>query len=379
VRLYDTARQEVVPFEPADRVVSMYTCGITPYDSTHLGHAATYLTYDVLQRRLRDLGHETRCVRNITDVDDSILPKARELGVHYLDLAASELARFDADMDRLEMLPAWSEPRATSAIPDIRGFIGMVLDRGFAYQAGGSVYFEVSKYDKFGEISNYSREQMLELAAERGGNVDDPHKRDPLDFVLWQPSLDDEPAWDSLWGPGRPGWHIECSALCLRELGTTIDLHGGGSDLIFPHHECEAAQSEAATGEPLVRHWMHQAMVRMDGEKMSKSLGNLVFVSELSKDWDPRSIRLACVGHHYRDSWEWHADLMGVATERLSSWVAAGAGGAALDQVRAALDEDLDTPGAVAAIDAAAAKGLGVSEAAALLGVGVSRPVLDAG
>ncbi len=379
MRLYDTARQEVVPFEPADRVVSMYTCGITPYDSTHLGHAATYLTYDVLQRRLRDLGHETRCVRNITDVDDSILPKARELGVHYLDLAASELARFDADMDRLEMLPAWSEPRATSAIPDIRGFIGMVLDRGFAYQAGGSVYFEVSKYDKFGEISNYSREQMLELAAERGGNVDDPHKRDPLDFVLWQPSLDDEPAWDSLWGPGRPGWHIECSALCLRELGTTIDLHGGGSDLIFPHHECEAAQSEAATGEPLVRHWMHQAMVRMDGEKMSKSLGNLVFVSELSKDWDPRSIRLACVGHHYRDSWEWHADLMGVATERLSSWVAAGAGGAALDQVRAALDEDLDTPGAVAAIDAAAAKGLGVSEAAALLGVGVSRPVLDAG
>ena len=172
MRLYDTARQEVVPFEPADRVVSMYTCGITPYDSTHLGHAATYLTYDVLQRRLRDLGHETRCVRNITDVDDSILPKARELGVHYLDLAASELARFDADMERLEMLPAWSEPRATSAIPDIRGFIGMVLDRGFAYQAGGSVYFEVSKYDKFGEISNYSREQMLELAAERGGNVE---------------------------------------------------------------------------------------------------------------------------------------------------------------------------------------------------------------
>jgi L-cysteine:1D-myo-inositol 2-amino-2-deoxy-alpha-D-glucopyranoside ligase len=377
VRLYDTARQEVVPFEPADRVVSMYTCGITPYDSTHLGHAATYLTYDVLQRRLRDLGHETRCVRNITDVDDSILPKARELGVHYLDLAASELARFDADMERLEMLPAWSEPRATSAIPDIRGFIGMVLDRGFAYQAGGSVYFEVSKYDKFGEISNYSREQMLDFAAERGGNVDDPHKRDPLDFVLWQPSLDDEPAWDSLWGPGRPGWHIECSALCLRELGTTIDLHGGGSDLIFPHHECEAAQSEAATGEPLVRHWMHQAMVRMDGEKMSKSLGNLVFVSELSKDWDPRSIRLACVGHHYRDSWEWHDDLMGAATERLSSWVAAGTGGAALDQVRAALDEDLDTPGAVAAIDAAAAKGLGVSEAAALLGVDVSRPVFD--
>ena len=375
MRLYDTARQQIVPFEPPDHIVTMYTCGITPYDSTHLGHAATYLTYDVLQRRLRDLGHETRCVRNITDVDDSILPKARELGVHYLDLAASELARFDADMERLEMLPAWSEPRATSAIPDIRGFIGMVLERGFAYQAGGAVYFEVSKYPKFGEISHYSRDDMLALAKERGGNPDDPYKRDPLDFVLWQPSLDDEPAWDSLWGPGRPGWHIECSALCLRELDTTIDLHGGGSDLIFPHHECEAAQSEAATGQPLVRHWMHQAMVRMDGEKMSKSLGNLVFVSELSEEWDPRSIRLACLVHHYRESWEWHDTLMPEAEERLTAWVAAGAGDAALDEVRIALDEDLDTPAAVAAIDAAAALGLGVSRAAALLGVQLARQV----
>ena len=378
MRLYDTARREIVPFEPADRVVSMYTCGITPYDSTHLGHAATYLTYDVLQRRLRDLGHDTRCVRNITDVDDSILPKAAELGVHYLDLAASELARFDADMERLGMLPAWSEPRATSAIPDIRGFIGMVLDQGYAYQAGGAVYFEVGKYDRFGEISHYSREQMLELAAERGGRPDDPNKRDPLDFVLWQPSLPEEPSWDSLWGPGRPGWHIECSALCLRELGTTIDLHGGGSDLIFPHHECEAAQSRAATGEPLVRHWMHQAMVRMDGEKMSKSLGNLVFVSDLAQEWDPRAIRLACVSHHYRDSWEWNDRLMPEAAERLARWVAAGTGSGALDQVRRALDEDLDTPGAVAAIDAAAAKGVGVSEAAALLGVDVASPVSGA-
>ena len=376
MRLYDTASEAIVPFEPEGRIVSMYTCGITPYDSTHLGHAATYLTYDVLQRRLRDLGHDTRCVRNVTDVDDSILPKARELGVHYLDLAAAELARFDADMERLEMIPAFSEPRATSAIPDIRGFIGMVLDRGFAYQAGGAVYFEVANYPKFGEISHYSREQMLAFAAERGGNVEDPNKRDPLDFVLWQPSLPDEPAWESLWGAGRPGWHIECSALCLRELGTTIDLHGGGSDLIFPHHECEAAQSEAATGEPLVRHWMHQAMVRMDGEKMSKSLGNLVFVSDLAQEWDPRAIRLACVAHHYRESWEYHDGLMAGATERLSSWVAAGDGSGALREVRAALDEDLDTRGAVAAIDAAAASGVGVSHAAALLGVRTDRPVV---
>jgi len=387
VLLYDTARQKIVPFDPPDHIVTMYTCGITPYDSTHLGHAATYLTYDVLQRRLRDLGHETRCVRNITDVDDSILPKAKELGVHYLDLAASELARFDADMERLEMLPAWSEPRATSAIADIRGFIGMVLDQGFAYQAGGAVYFEVAKFPKFGQVSHLGRNEMLLLSKERGGNPDDPNKRDPLDFVLWQPSLEDEPAWDSLWGPGRPGWHIECSALCLRELGTSIDLHGGGSDLIFPHHECEAAQSEAATGEPLVRHWMHQAMVRMDGEKMSKSLGNLVFVSDLSLRWDPRAIRLACLSHHYRTSWEWQPQLMPQATNRLVAWAAASAlssagitqssqSSDALEQVRAALDNDLDTPAAIVAIDAAAAAGCDVQQAAQLLGVNISRPLL---
>lgn len=394
MHLYDTARQQIVPFDPPDHIVTMYTCGITPYDSTHLGHAATYLTYDVLQRRLRDLGYETRCVRNITDVDDSILPKAKELGVHYLDLAASELARFDADMERLEMLPAWSEPRATSAIADIRGFIGMVLDQGFAYQAGGAVYFEVSKFPKFGQISHLSRAEMLRLANERGGNPDDPHKRDPLDFVLWQPSQPDEPAWDSLWGPGRPGWHIECSALCLRELGTSIDLHGGGSDLIFPHHECEAAQSEAATGEPLVRHWMHQAMVRMGGEKMSKSLGNLVFVSDLSLTWDPRAIRLACLSHHYRNSWEWHDSLMTEASDRLLAWVAASSAtenrpsvssgsSSVLEQVRLALDNDLDTPAALSAIDSAVKEGAleraDLQQAAQLLGVNLSRPVLLAG
>ena len=199
MRLYDTARRAIVPFEPGP-IVTMYTCGITPYDATHLGHAATYLTYDLLQRRLRDLGHETRCVRNITDVDDSILGKARELGVHYLDLAAAETARFDDDMEALGMLPPWSEPRATSAMPDIRGFIGMVLDRGHAYESGGGVYFDVGSFPGFGEISHLDRPEMLRLAAEHGGHPDDPHKRDPLDFVLWQPSADGEPAWESLWG-----------------------------------------------------------------------------------------------------------------------------------------------------------------------------------
>jgi L-cysteine:1D-myo-inositol 2-amino-2-deoxy-alpha-D-glucopyranoside ligase len=374
MRLYDTARRAVVPFEPGP-VVTMYTCGITPYDATHLGHAATYVTYDVLQRRLRDRGHETRCVRNITDVDDDILRKAKEIGVHYLDLAAAETARFDNDMLALNVTTSWSEPRATSAIADIRGFIGMVLDQGHAYVSGGAVYFDVSSFDRFGQVSHYSREEMLELARERGGNPDDPNKRDPLDFVLWQPSAEGEPAWESLWGAGRPGWHIECSALALRELDTTIDLHGGGSDLIFPHHECEAAQSEAATGQVFVRHWMHQAMVRMDGEKMSKSLGNLVFVSDLLKTYDPRAIRLGIVAHHYRDSWEWDESIMPTAAARLDAWLAATEGPGAVDsatalhEVRTRLDDDLDAPGAVAAIDAAVARGEGVASASALLGV----------
>jgi L-cysteine:1D-myo-inositol 2-amino-2-deoxy-alpha-D-glucopyranoside ligase len=373
VRLHDTARGEVVAFEPGP-VVTMYTCGITPYDSTHMGHAATYVVYDVLQRRLRDLGHETRCVRNITDVDDPLLDKARELGVHYLDLAAAETARFDNDMVSLGMLPVWSEPRATGAIPDIRGFIGMVLDRGHAYQAGGSVYFDVTTFPRFGQVSGYDEATMLALAAERGGNVDDPNKRHPLDFVLWQPSAEGEPAWESLWGPGRPGWHIECSTLALRELGTTVDLHGGGTDLIFPHHECEAAQSEAATGEQFVRHWLHTPMVALDGVKMSKSLGNLVFISDLCKEWDPAAVRLAILSHHYRQGWEWFDHLMPTAAARLEAWRAAGTGDGALDEVRSALDDDLDTPAALAAIDAAAAAGHGVGQAAQLLGVQIPDP-----
>jgi L-cysteine:1D-myo-inositol 2-amino-2-deoxy-alpha-D-glucopyranoside ligase len=275
-------------------------------------------------------------------------------------------------MKALELLPPAHEPRATSAIPDILGFIGMVLDRGHAYQAGGAVYFDVGSFPRFGQVSHLGRAEMLALAAERGGNPGDPHKRDPLDFVLWQPSLPDEPSWDTLWGPGRPGWHIECSALAMRWLGTTIDLHGGGADLIFPHHECEAAQSEAATGEPFVRHWMHVGMVRLGGEKMSKSLGNLVFVSDLLKEWEPAAVRLAILAHHYRSSWEWEDRMLGDAAARLEAWRAAGDGDAALEEVRAALDDDVDTPRAVEAIDEAAAAGRGAGQAAALLGVEVA-------
>lgn len=376
MRLWDTARREVVPFEPGP-LVTMYTCGITPYDATHLGHAATFLFYDVLQRRLIDLGHEVRCVRNVTDVDDPLFAKARELGVHYLDLAAGEEARFNRDMEALEALPVFAAPRASSAIPDIRGFIGMVLDRGFAYESGGSVYFDVSKFPEFGSVSHLDRETMVDLARQRGGNVEDPHKRDPLDFVLWHPSADDEPSWDAAWGAGRPGWHIECSALALRELGETIDLHGGGSDLIFPHHECERAQSEAATGAPFVRHWMHVAMVFKDGHKMSKSLGNLVFVDELRTTWDPRAIRLAVIEHHYRTEWSWDDELMPRNARRLEAWRASigGRAGDSAVAVRRALDDDLDTPTCVRTLDEAAADGFDVSEAAALLGVVLDRPV----
>jgi L-cysteine:1D-myo-inositol 2-amino-2-deoxy-alpha-D-glucopyranoside ligase len=375
MRLYDTARRAVVDFRPGP-VVTLYTCGITPYDATHVGHAATYVLYDVLQRRLRDLGHDTRCVRNVTDVDDDMLRRARQLGVDYLELASEETARFRSDMRALNVLPVYSEPAATSAIHDILGFIGMVIDRGHAYQSGGGVYFSVGSFDRFGQVSHLDRPAMLALAAEHGGNPDDPAKRDPLDFILWQPSAPDEPSWESMWGPGRPGWHIECSALALRELGTTIDLHGGGTDLVFPHHECEAAQSEAATGEIFVRHWMHAPMVRYQGEKMSKSLGNLVFVSELLKEWDPMAVRLALLDHEWRRPWEWRDDLLTVATDRLARWRSAAAGAAgtagdasALAEVRAALDDDLGLTAALAAIDRAAERHQSPTEAAELLGV----------
>jgi L-cysteine:1D-myo-inositol 2-amino-2-deoxy-alpha-D-glucopyranoside ligase len=374
MKLYDTAKQEIVEFVPNPTVL-MYTCGITPYDATHLGHAFTFISYDVLQRRLIDMGHQVKCVRNVTDVDDPLFAKARELGVHYLDLAAGEEARFESDMTALNALPVHSTPRASSAIPDIRGFIGMVIDRGFAYESGGSVYFDVEKFPQFGSVSHYSRETMIALARERGGNVDDPHKRNPLDFVLWHPSASDEPSWDTMWGAGRPGWHIECSALALRELGTTIDLHGGGSDLIFPHHECERAQSEAATGQPFVKHWMHVAMVSMDGHKMSKSRGNLVFVDKLRTQHDPMAIRLGLIEHHYRTEWEWDDGLMARNEARLSNWKSVAQVGSShgdiglLADVRSALDNDLDTPTAVALVDAAASKGVAVGDSAQLLGV----------
>ena len=370
VRLFDTARGGIFPLNPGP-TATLYSCGITPYDSAHLGHAYVYLVFDVLSRRLIDLGHDVRCVRNVTDVDDDLLRKARELGVHYLDLAAREIAKFDRDMALLNLLPVAAEPRATSAIPEILTLIAAAVDNGNAYVKNGSVYFDVSTFPTFGAVSHYDRATMLELAAIHGGNVDDPQKDDPLDFVLWQPSQPDEPAWESLWGPGRPGWHIECSALAMREIGPSLDVHGGGRDLVFPHHECETAQSESVTHEPFVGHWLHVGLVGLEGTKMSKSLGNLVFVEDLVTHSEPAAVRAALLDHHYRTDWDWTSGDLERAVERLNLWRSAtsGNGDGALELVRAALDQDLDTPQALLAMDEAARSGASVSQAALLLGV----------
>lgn len=374
MKLFNTSTSQLVNFEPKP-VVTIYTCGITPYDSTHIGHAALFLTFDILQRRFRSLGSETRLVRNITDIDDDILRKAKELGVDYRELVNSETAKFNNDMSTLNILPSWSEPMATSAIAEIIEFTSKALDSGHAYEVDGTVFFDVSTWGPFGELSGYGQEQMLELAAERGGFPDDKRKRNPLDFILWQAAAEDEPSWTSPWGEGRPGWHIECSVLAQRELGGTIDIHGGGSDLIFPHHECELAQTSAVTGSKFVNIWMHQAMVRMDGEKMSKSLGNMDFVSVLSQTYEPAAIRMAITKHHYRNEWEWSREVLDEATTQLKVWRSSSdskENHELLEKVGACLDDDLDTPSAFAAIDAAAQKGENVSAAAELLGVKLS-------
>ncbi|WP_419913085.1 cysteine--tRNA ligase [Candidatus Poriferisodalis sp.] len=394
MRLYDTAQKSIVELELDDHV-GMYVCGITPYDATHLGHAATYLTYDLLIRRLEDLGHTVTMVRNYTDVDDSILPKAAELGEHYLSLAEREIKRFEADMTALGARPAAHEPRATRSIDDMIAMISKLVDAGHGYVSGDRVFFDVSTFPEFGKLSGYSAEEMTALAAERGGTPDDPRQRNPLDFVLWQASADGEPSWPSPFGPGRPGWHIECSAMGYAALGETFDIHGGGGDLIFPHHECEIAQSEAVHGVPLARYWIHAGLVSYQGHKMSKSLGNLVFVSELRSLIDPRAIRLALMAHHYRGEWEWF-DSEGLAGQRDLDTLVSAANGAPrgddaargssglVAEVQAVLDDDLNAPAAHAALlDAAATIERGaagtalrseLAAAAALCGIDLHSP-----
>ncbi len=394
MRLYDTARREVVPFTPGP-IVRTYICGITPYDSTHLGHAFTYLNHDLLVRRLEDLGHEVQMVRNVTDVDDSILPKARELGVDFLELARREMERFHADLIALDVRPAHAEPRATESIDEIIAFIGVLERAGHTYTVEGTTWFAVDTFADFGTLSGLDEEAMVALAKERGGTPDDPRQRHRLDFVLWMPSLSDEPAWDSPFGPGRPGWHIECSAMADAAFGQPVDIHAGGEDLVFPHHECEIAQTAArnaarAAGgvgdvEPLARHWMHGGLVAYEGTKMSKSLGNLVFVSDLVASGDARAIRLALLAHHYRGAFEWFDEEFDAAMSLLDSLVACVRGssgaqpGPLTEQVRAALDDDLDTPRVHALLaGASTATGLDAGDllaAAALVGIDL-RPAV---
>ncbi len=395
MKLYDTAAQQVIAFEPGP-VVRIYVCGITPYDSTHLGHAMTYLTIDLIVRRLEDLGHEVQMVRNVTDVDDSILPKARELGIDFLELAAREMERFHGDLESLDARPAYAEPRATESIDDIIALVSILEAKGQTYTVEGITYFDVTTFPDFGKLSHYSEAEMIEFARERGGTPDDPRQKNPLDFILWQPSADDEPSWDSPFGPGRPGWHIECSAMSWAAFGEPLDLHAGGDDLIFPHHECEIAQSESAHGAPFAKHWLHGGMVRYEGTKMSKSLGNLVFVSELRKTHDPRAIRLALLAHHYRAGFEWFDEDIEDGDERLARLLGAvGSSGGPdptpfLARIRSAIDNDLHTatardvldelamailadsgPGAADATTSSPVDGL--IEGAALLGITLTR------
>jgi L-cysteine:1D-myo-inositol 2-amino-2-deoxy-alpha-D-glucopyranoside ligase len=360
MQLYDTAARAVRPLQPAGDPVTLYVCGITPYDAAHLGHAFTYHVFDVLTRRLRVDGRRVLSVRNVTDVDDDILRVARERGVDAQALVAEQMARFDREMAAIDILGVDAAPRASAHVPDMVEWIARLEAAGFAYARDGHVYFEISRFQGYGRLCGLDRAAMLALSRVRGADPGDPRKRDPLDFVLWQPSLPDEPRWPSPWGEGRPGWHIECSVLATRELGTPVDVHGGGDDLVYPHHESEIAQTEALQSEPLARHWVHVAMVGLDGVKMSKSLGNLVFVRDLLREAPPAAVRLALAAHHHRTSWSYTRDDLDAALGRHQAWQAAVAAGSTVDAEKAAeteqamlacLDDDLDTPGAISVLD----------------------------
>ncbi|HEY8744723.1 MAG TPA: cysteine--tRNA ligase [Chloroflexota bacterium] len=296
-------------FEAVDGRVGVYVCGVTPYDTTHVGHLFTFASFDVLIRYLRYLGNSVTYVQNVTDVDDDMMRKAQELGTTWDALADDQVGQLVADMRGLNIRMPDHFPRASEQIGGILTMVGTLIQRGRAYAANGSVYYDVRADAEFGppsDLPDYAA--MLEVANERGNTPGDPNKRDPLDFVLWQPSAPGEPWWESPWGPGRPGWHIECSAMSYRYLGPTVDIHGGGYDLVFPHHACERVQSERYTGvKPFVRFWLHAGMVRLAGEKMSKSLGNLVLARNLLNEYPANAIRLALANHHYREAWDWEA------------------------------------------------------------------------
>ena len=363
----------------------MYVCGITPYDATHIGHAATYLAFDLLHRGWLDAGLDAHVVQNVTDIDDPLLERANRDGVDWQELAELEIQLFREDMTALRVLPPRDYIGAVEAMDEIAAGVQQLVTSGAAYRVPDDeypdVYFDIAAAPKFGYESRYDEATMIELAFERGGDPDRPGKRQRLDPLLWRMKRPGEPCWESPMGPGRPGWHIECAVIAGNRLGPTIDVQAGGRDLIFPHHECSAAHAEVLTGiSPFARHYAHAGMISLRGEKMSKSLGNLVFVSTLLADGvDPMRLRLALLSGHYRADRSWSPDMLEVAGERLALWGAAADRrgedpGSVIADLRERLADDLDTPGAVAVLDRWAADrtlaGAAVAEAVdALLGI----------
>jgi L-cysteine:1D-myo-inositol 2-amino-2-deoxy-alpha-D-glucopyranoside ligase len=360
LRVHDSSRNALVPVTPRDGIARLYVCGITPYDATHLGHAATYLAFDTLVRVWRDQGHEVRYVQNVTDIDDPLLERAARDGVRWEDVAERETELFRSDMTALRVLPPTWYVGAVEAMDEIAAMVGRLQALGATYSVDGDLYFSVAAAERFGSVSHLDQEEMLRLSAERGGDPGRPGKKDPLDSLLWMQQRPGEPGWPSPFGPGRPGWHVECTAMAVNRLGDQVDVQGGGSDLVFPHHELSAATAEVATGvEPFARAYVHAGMVGLDGEKMSKSLGNLVFVSRLvAAGHEPGALRLALLARHYRLDRMWAAAELTSGEQRLARWRAGLAresgpsGEALLAAVRQALYDDHDTPTALAAVDA---------------------------
>ena len=358
LRLYDTASDEIRPTAPGE-TARIYVCGITPYDATHLGHAATYLAFDLIQRVWLDNGHQVHFVQNVTDVDDPLLDRARDTGADWSELARQETQLFRDDMTALRVLPPRDYVGVVESVDEIAASVAMLLEAGLAYRLDDDVYATIEGSGHFGYESRYTTDEMLALFAERGGDPDRPGKRNPLDALLWRGRREGEPSWESAVGAGRPGWHIECSVIARNRLGMRIDVQGGGSDLRFPHHEHSAAHAEALTGEwPFARHYVHAGMIALDGEKMSKSRGNLVFVSKLrGARVDPMAIRLALLDGHYRADREWTGGRLPAAERRLHEWRQAVSsevapdGGRVLEQLRDRLADDLDSAGAIAVLD----------------------------
>lgn len=358
VRVHDSASGEVRP-AATGATARLYVCGITPYDATHMGHAATYLAFDTLIRAWRDAGHQVHYVQNVTDIDDPLLERAVATGGDWREIAERETQLFREDMEFLRVVPPDDYLGAVESIPAVVDCVQRLRERGAVYDLDGDLYFDITSDRMFGYVSGLDRQQMLELFGERGGDPLRPGKRDPLDPLLWRAARPEEPAWDTELGHGRPGWHIECVAIALGTLGMTFDVQGGGRDLVFPHHEMGASHAEVLEGaRPYARHYVHAGLVGLGGVKMSKSLGNLVFVHRLREAGVPASaIRLAVQAHHYREDWDWTDAGLEEARDRLTRWSAAAelpSGPSAeplLEQMRAALADDLDTAGAVKAVD----------------------------